>query len=173
MKKILFAFVFLFAFYGYAHSNDGVKDTPPSHQSNALIDLFNDWSQKQQRTLEENDSTGLDPTAISDYQIFRDELEEVLADDGYDLPPFDPYPPIGDPLPPMDPYSDPGEVIASSAEACFGAIAAADIAIMAATRTCRRGPSVPCAYASAGALSLMGVAVLTCEFYLRTFDQME
>ncbi|GAB4171047.1 MAG: hypothetical protein Kow0020_05550 [Wenzhouxiangellaceae bacterium] len=129
--------------------------------------------QTQHQNLEATGSLGLDSLAIDDYLVFREEIAPVLAQEGYELPPFDPYSPIADPLPPMDPSVEPGGTLQSTAEACFGAISAADAAILAATRICSRGPTVACAYATAAAVAAVGTAILTCELYLRKFEQME
>jgi len=113
------------------------------------------------------------PNLISDYEIFRSEVEDFLIDEGLQLPAFDLHL-INDDLASslsLKSLEEAGH-LNSSASACMGAIAAADVAIAAAAYACYSGTVPACVTATAAAAAAAAVAVAICELWLRSFDEM-
>lgn len=106
---------------------------------------------------------------VSELLGIRAAYEPALNDHGVTLPPLIIGDGPGDPLPPTIPQQGDDGTIQFSMEACMGAIAAADAAVVGYYAACRgfRRLTPTCAAAGAAALGVMGAAVLTCEIWFR------
>ena len=129
-----------------------------------------------QHTQSTNTTAGPDADwLVSELLGIRAAYEPTLNDHGVTLPPLDLGGGPGDPLPPTIPQQGDDQTIQFSMQACMGAIAAADAAVVGYYAACRgfRRLTPTCAAAGAAALGVMGAAVLTCEIWFRQVNATE
>ncbi|GEM_PF-6119367 len=106
---------------------------------------------------------------VQEQLAIREQFEPLITQNGGTLPPLDVGGEGGDPPPVVIPHAQDDETIEFSMNACMGAIAAADAAVVGYYAACRgfRRITPTCAAAGAAALGVMAAAVVTCEMWAR------